>query len=57
MGFEKFSFFGRDELDFLKTVSKPIIKGQELNARDHCLEFEIDMEPNEIRHLHLIYIH
>ncbi|MBO0451812.1 helix-turn-helix domain-containing protein [Candidatus Enterococcus murrayae] len=57
MGFENLSFFGRDELDYLLSASKPIIRGQQLTADNHCLEIEIEMQPNEIRHLHLVYVH
>lgn len=57
MGFENFSFFGQDELDYLLSISKPIIKGQQLVTHDRCLELEFELQPNEIRHLHLIYVH
>ncbi|MBO0458531.1 helix-turn-helix domain-containing protein [Enterococcus hulanensis] len=57
MGFENFSFFGQDELHYLLSTSKPIIKGQQLVTHDRCLELEFELQPNEIRHLHLVYVH
>lgn len=57
MGFEQYSFFGRDELEYLQAVSKPIIKGRQLQVENQQLELTIELQPNEIRHLHLIYAH
>ena len=57
MDFENSSFFGKDELDYLLSASKPMIKGKKLSTTNNRLEIEIEMRPNEIRHLHLIYVH
>lgn len=57
MGIEQSSFFGRDELDYLVSVSKPVISGQQIEVENNQLELNLELEPNEIRHLHLIYIH
>lgn len=57
MGFENSSFFGRDELDYLLSASKPMIKGKRMHTTTNSLEIEIVLQPNEIRHLHLIYVH
>ncbi|KAF1299288.1 hypothetical protein BAU15_01185 [Enterococcus sp. JM4C] len=57
MGFDDFSFFGKDELDYLKSVSKPLITGRQMEVSDNQIEIEVFLEPNEIRHLHLIYMH
>lgn len=57
MNFEQSSFFGKDELDYLLSASKPIIKGKRISVSNNHVELEILMQPNEIRHLHLIYVH
>ncbi|MFS0924605.1 helix-turn-helix domain-containing protein [Enterococcus casseliflavus] len=57
MGFNDFSFFGKDELDFLQSAAKPLITGKKYKVTDNRIELEIFLEPNEIRHLHLIFAH
>lgn len=57
MDFNNPSFFSRDELDYLNSVSKPSIKGKMLIVEDNRLHFDCVLKPNEIKHLHLIYTH
>lgn len=57
MDFKYPSFFSRDELDYLNSVSKPSIKGRMLMVEDNTLHFDCVLKPNEIKHLHLIYSH
>lgn len=57
MDFNNPSFFSRDELDYLNSVSKPSIKGKMLLVEDNRLHFDCILKPNEIKHLHLIYSH
>lgn len=53
MDFKYPSFFSRDELDYLNSVSKPSIKGRMLMVEDNTLHFDCVLKPNEIKHLHL----
>ena len=57
MDFKYPSFFSRDELDYLNSVSKPSITGRMLTVEDNTLHFDCVLKPNEIKHLHLIYSH
>ncbi len=57
MDFKYPSFFSRDELDYLNSVSKPSITGRMLMVEDNTLHFDCVLKPNEIKHLHLIYSH
>ena len=57
MDFKYPSFFSRDELDYLNSVSKPSITGRMLTVEDNTLRFDCVLKPNEIKHLHLIYSH
>lgn len=57
MNYDDVSFFGRDELNFLKSLSKPAITGKEIIVRNNQLKIEINLKPNEFDHIHLIYSH
>lgn len=57
MKFEHSSFFGIDEMEYLTSVSKPSIKGLVLDVHSGILNFHMRLKPNEIKHIHLIYLH
>lgn len=57
MNFQLQAFFGLDEIDYLKSVSKPFITGEVFNVNNGELSFQCELEQNEIKHLHLIYAH
>lgn len=43
----------RKELNYLRTGSISSISIKEADCRDGCLEIEMDLEPNEIRYVHI----
>lgn len=57
MKFEHSSFFGIDEMEYLTSVSKPSIKGLVLKVNNGIMKFQITVKANEIKHIHLIYLH
>ena len=57
MNFEVEAFFGVDEIDYLKSISKPSIQGKIFNVENEKLSFQCELKPNEIKHLHLIFVH
>lgn len=56
MNFEDSSFFGPDEMQYLKSVSQPSINGKKVTAINGILEFTFTLQPNEIRHIHIIHL-
>ena len=56
MNFEDSSFFGPDEMQYLKSVSQPSINGKKVIAINGILEFTFTLQPNEIRHIHIIHL-
>lgn len=57
MNFEVEAFFGLDEIDYLKSISKPSIRGEIFTVSNNKLSFQCELKPNEIKHLHLIFVH
>lgn len=57
MKFGKNSFYGVDELEYLKAAAQPAINGTTIQSIGGVLEFECTLQANEIKHLHLIYEH
>ncbi len=43
----------RKELDYLRASSIGKISIKEITGRDGCMELEMDLEPNEIRYVHI----
>ncbi|MGM9537651.1 MAG: helix-turn-helix domain-containing protein [Candidatus Onthomonas sp.] len=41
------------ELDYLRMISISELSIREVEAQNHCLAFDIDLEPNEIRYIHI----
>ena len=56
MNFEDSSFFGPDEMQFLKAVSQPSINGKTVQTEQGALNFTFTLQPNEIRHIHIIHL-
>ena len=56
MNFEDSSFFGPDEMQFLKAVSQPSINGKTVQTDHGILKFSFTLQPNEIRHIHIIHL-
>lgn len=56
MNFEDSSFFGPDEMQYLKSVSQPSMNGKKVTAINGILEFTFTLQPNEIRHIHIIHL-
>ena len=52
--YEENTFLGRDEMEVLRAKSLPDIQGGTLTSRSGMLDVPITLEPNEIRHIHLI---
>ena len=54
LNYEENTFLGRDEMEVLRAKSLPDIQGGTLTSRSGMLDVPITLEPNEIRHIHLI---
>ncbi|MCR4652347.1 MAG: helix-turn-helix domain-containing protein [Eubacterium sp.] len=54
MHYDDISFIGRDEIEFLKNSGLPDMTGFEINGRENVLRLQASLEPNEIRHIHII---
>lgn len=42
------------EMEYLKMVSVSAISIQQADSKDHCLEFDVELEPNEIQYIHIL---
>ena len=42
------------EMEYLKMVSVSAISIQQAETRDHSLEFDVELEPNEIQYIHIL---
>ena len=42
------------EMEYLKMVSVSAISIQQAESRDHTLEFDVELEPNEIQYIHIL---
>lgn len=56
MGYKDLTFWGRDEIKMLEAASFPRMEGNVVESKNGVIEIPVNMEPNEIRHLHLIPI-
>lgn len=56
MNYADLSFWGRDETKMLEASSFPHMEGSVVESKDGVIELTVSMQPNEIRHLHLIPI-
>lgn len=53
--FEDNSFFGPNEMRYLQASSIPNITGFRTRAEDGRIVLDLILEPNEVRHLHIVY--
>ena len=54
MNYPDASFLGIDDMEYLCAMARPVITSQTYHARDSKLVIDCCLEPNEIKHLHII---
>lgn len=55
MTFSNSSFFGPDEMNYLKSCTVPAIKGETVEVINQVMDLDIYLDPNEFKHLHILF--
>ncbi|SCZ80343.1 helix-turn-helix domain-containing protein [Pseudobutyrivibrio xylanivorans] len=54
LNYQDMSFIGKDEMELLRYASCPTMRGLHVESKNGELRIPIDLEPNEIQHIHVI---
>jgi AraC-like DNA-binding protein/beta-xylosidase len=57
MGYKNTSYVGPEEVKYLNSFSLPQIRSEIINVKNNKLIYRCRLEPNEIKHIHVVYLH
>lgn len=57
MGHKNTSYVGPEEIKYLNSFSIPQIRAEVISVINNNLVYKCKLEPNEIKHIHIVYLH
>ncbi|MFT8347541.1 helix-turn-helix domain-containing protein [Clostridium saccharoperbutylacetonicum] len=57
MGYKDTSNVGPEEIKYLNSFSIPQIRSEVVRVNENKLVYKCKLEPNEIKHIHIVYLH
>ncbi|WP_160689650.1 helix-turn-helix domain-containing protein [Clostridium sp. C2-6-12] len=57
MGYKDTSNVGPEEIKYLNSFSIPQIRAEVVSVNNNNLVYKCKLEPNEIKHIHIVYLH